>query len=164
MAFMNKITPCLWFDTQAEDAATFYVSIFDDSGIDSISHYGKEGFELHGRPEGLVLIVGFRLAGQSFTALNGGPQVTFNDAISLQVFCETQDEVDYFWNRLSEGGEERWCGWLKDKFGVSWQIVPTVLLDMLWDPDTKKSQQVMKAYMQMQKFDIAALKRAFDGA
>jgi predicted 3-demethylubiquinone-9 3-methyltransferase (glyoxalase superfamily) len=163
MAMMSKITPCLWFDTQAEDAAKFYISIFDDSGIDSISRYGTEGFEIHGRPEGSVMTVAFRLGGQSFTALNGGPHVKFNEAISLQVFCETQDEVDHFWNRLSEGGEEGPCGWLKDKFGLSWQIVPTVLLDMLRDPDTGKSQRVTKAFMQMKKFDIAALERAFDG-
>lgn len=163
MATMNKIAPCLWFDSQAEEAAKFYVSIFEDSGIDAVSRYGKEGFEIHGRPEGSVLTVAFRLAGQTFTALNGGPYFKFNEAISLQVFCETQAEVDHFWSRLTEGGEEGVCGWLKDRFGLSWQIVPSVLPKMLLDPDGEKSQRVMKAYLQMKKFDIAALERAYKG-
>jgi predicted 3-demethylubiquinone-9 3-methyltransferase (glyoxalase superfamily) len=163
MEFKTRIAPCLWFDTQAEDAAKFYVSVFEDSGIDIISHYGKEGFEVHGRPVGSVMTVGFRLAGQVFTALNGGPQFKFTEAISLQVFCDTQDELDHFWNKLSEGGEESVCGWLKDKFGLSWQIVPSALPEMMRDPDSKKSQRVTRALMQMKKFDIAALQRAYDG-
>ncbi|MCL5107780.1 MAG: VOC family protein [Chloroflexi bacterium] len=163
MATMNKIAPCLCFDSQAEEAAKFYVSIFEDSGIDAVSRYGKEGFEIHGRPEGSVLTVAFRLAGQTFTALNGGPYFKFNEAISLQVFCDTQAEVDHFWSRLTEGGEEGVCGWLKDRFGLSWQIVPSVLPKMLLDPDGEKSQRVMKAYLQMKKFDIAALERAYKG-
>ena len=120
MATMHKIAPCLWFDNQAEDAAKFYVSIFDNSSIESVSRYGKEGFEIHGRPEGSVMAVSFRLDGQLFTALNGGPQFKFTEAISLQIFCETQNEVDQFWKKLSEGGSEGPCGWLKDKFGLSW--------------------------------------------
>jgi predicted 3-demethylubiquinone-9 3-methyltransferase (glyoxalase superfamily) len=163
MASMNKISPCLWFDTQAEEAAEFYVSIFQDSGIDTISRFGKEGFEIHGRPAGSVMTVAFRLAGQEFTALNGGPQFKFNEAISLQVFCETQDEVDHFWSKLSEGGEEGPCGWLKDRFGLSWQVVPSVLTKMICDPDPAKTERVTKTYLQMKKFDIAALQRAYDG-
>ncbi len=163
MATMNKITPCLWFDSQAEEAAKFYVSIFEDAGIDTVSRYGKEGFEIHGRPEGSVMTVAFHLAGQTFTALNGGPNFKFNEAISLQVFCETQDEVDYFWSKLSEEGEEVACGWLKDRFGLSWQITPSVLSRMLADPDPEKSQRVTKAFLQMKKFDIAALERAYEG-
>lgn len=160
----TRIAPCLWFDTQAEEAAQFYVSIFADSRIDTISRYGKEGFEVHGRPEGLVLTVAFRLGGQSFTALNGGPHFKFTEAISLQVFCDTQAEVDHYWAKLSEGGEEQVCGWLKDKFGLSWQIVPAVLPAMMCDPDTRKSQRAFRAIMQMKKLDIAALTRAFEGA
>lgn len=164
MASMNKISPCLWFDTQAEEAAKLYVSIFADSGIDTITRYGKEGFEIHGRPAGSVMTVAFRLAGQELTALNGGPQFKFNEAISLQVFCETQDEVDHFWSKLSEGGEEGPCGWLKDRFGLSWQIVPSVLNKMICDPDPVKTERVTKAFLQMKKFDIAALQRAYEGA
>lgn len=164
MASMNKISPCLWFDTQAEEAATLYVSIFADSGIDTITRYGKEGFEIHGRPAGSVMTVAFRLAGQELTALNGGPQFKFNEAISLQVFCETQDEVDHFWSKLSEGGEEGPCGWLKDRFGLSWQIVPSMLNKMICDPDPVKTERVTKAFLQMKKFDIAALQRAYEGA
>jgi predicted 3-demethylubiquinone-9 3-methyltransferase (glyoxalase superfamily) len=163
MASMQKISPCLWFDTQGEDAAKFYVSIFGDSGIDSISRFGKEGFEIHGRPAGSVMTVDFRLAGQRFTALNGGPQFKFNEAISLQVFCDDQDEVDHFWSKLSEDGEEGPCGWLKDKFGVSWQIIPSALPRMLLDPDTEKSQRVTQAFLQMKKLDIATLERAYHG-
>jgi predicted 3-demethylubiquinone-9 3-methyltransferase (glyoxalase superfamily) len=163
MASMQKISPCLWFDTQAEDAATFYVSIFGNSGIEAISRYSKEGFEIHGRPAGLVMTVAFRLEGQLFTALNGGPQFKFNEAISLQVFCDTQDEVDHFWSKLSEGGAEGPCGWLKDKFGLSWQIVPSALSEMICDPDTEKSQRVTRALLQMKKLDIATLERAHEG-
>ncbi|HWN68519.1 MAG TPA: VOC family protein [Haliangium sp.] len=160
MASMQKISPCLWFDNQAEEAATFYVSIFGNSGIDEISRFGKEGFEIHGRPEGSVLTVVFRLEGQRFTALNGGPQFKFTEAISLQVFCDTQDEVDRFWSKLSEGGQEGPCGWLKDKFGLSWQIIPSALIDMLRGPVTEQSERVTRAMLQMQKLDIATLQRA----
>jgi predicted 3-demethylubiquinone-9 3-methyltransferase (glyoxalase superfamily) len=163
MASMHKISPCLWFDTQAEAAAKFYVSIFGNSGIESISRYGKEGFEIHGRPAGSVMTVAFRLEGQPFTALNGGPQFKFSEAISLQVFCDTQDEVDHFWSKLSDGGEEGPCGWLKDKFGLSWQIVPSALLGMVCDPDAEKSQRVTRAFLQMKKLDIATLERAYEG-
>ena len=142
MASMQKVTPCLWFDTEAEDAAQFYVSIFKNSGIDEISRYGKEGFEIHGRPEGSVMTVAFRLEGQTFTALNGGPQFKFTEAVSFQISCDSQDEVDYFWKKLTAGGEEGPCGWLKDRFGLSWQVVPSVLPEMLRDRDTKKTERV----------------------
>ena len=160
---MEKISPCLWFDRQAEEAARFYVSIFPNSRVEAVTRYGKEGFEIHGQPEGLVMTVAFRLAGHAFTALNGGPHFTFNEAISLQVACETQEEVDHFWSKLSEGGEEGPCGWLKDRFGLSWQIVPSVLPAMLRDRDAEKTQRVTKAFLQMKKLDIAALERAYEG-
>jgi predicted 3-demethylubiquinone-9 3-methyltransferase (glyoxalase superfamily) len=160
---MQKISPCLWFDAQAEEAARVYVSIFPDAGIESVTRYGKEGFEIHGRPEGSVMTVDFRLAGQLFTALNGGPHFTFSEAISFQVACQTQAEVDHFWSKLSEGGEEGPCGWLKDRFGLSWQIVPSVLPKMLEDPDVAKRERVTKAFMAMKKLDIATLQRAYEG-
>ena len=160
---MQKIAPCLWFDHEGEEAASFYVSIFPDSGIDAVSRYGKEGFEIHGKPEGTAMTVSFHLAGQSFTALNGGPQFTFSEAVSFQVDCATQAEVDHYWSRLGEGGEEGPCGWLKDRFGLSWQVVPSVLAKMLGDPDAAKRERVTKAFMQMKKFDIAALERAYEG-
>ena len=163
MATMQKIAPCLWFDGQAEEAAKFYVSIFRNSEIETISHYGKEGFETHGRPAGSVMTVSFRLDGQPFLALNGGPQFKFSEAISLMVYCDNQDEVDRFWKKLSEGGEEGPCGWLKDKFGLSWQIVPSALMKMMTDRDSTKTERVMKAFMKMKKFDIAALERAYAG-
>lgn len=159
----RKITPCLWFDTQAEEAANFYVSVFENSRITNVSRYGKEGFEIHGKEAGTVMVAEFELEGQPFVALNGGPHFTFDEAISFQVHCETQEEIDYFWGRLTEGGEEGPCGWLKDKFGLSWQVVPTVLPKMLMDPDQEKAQRVTKAFLQMKKFDIAALERAYDG-
>ncbi len=154
----NQITPCFWFDNQAEEAALFYTSIFKDSKIESISRYGKEGFEIHGQKEGTVMTVEFRINGQSFTALNGGPLFRFNEAISFQIPCDTQDEIDYYWEKLSEGGEEIQCGWLKDKFGVSWQIVPTILPELMSDPE--RAERVTKAFMQMVKFDIEKLKQA----
>ena len=163
MELKARISPCLWFDSQAEDAARFYVSVFENSGIGAISRYGKEGFEVHGRPAGSVMTVVFRLAGQDFTALNGGPQFKFTEAISLQVFCDTQDEVDRLWDKLSQGGETGQCGWLKDKFGLSWQIVPSVVPRMACDPDPVKSGRAMSAIMKMTKLDIAALRRAFEG-
>lgn len=161
---MQKITPCLWFDSNAEEAANFYTSIFKNAKIGRISRYGKEGYEIHGKPEGSVLTVEFELNGQKFTALNGGPLFKFNEAISFQVGCESQEEVDTYWEKLSQGGDKnaQRCGWLKDKFGVSWQIVPTVLGEMLRDKNAKKSQSVMKALLQMTKLDIETLKRAYE--
>lgn len=159
---IQKITPFLWFDSQAEEAAGFYASIFKHSRIVSISRYGAEGAEASGRPKGTVMTVAFQLEGHDFVALNGGPYFKFTEAISFVVNCASQDEVDYYWEGLSEGGDEKaqQCGWLKDKFGVSWQIVPTVLVKLLNDPDPEKSQRVMKAMLKMQKLDIAGLKRA----
>jgi len=160
---MNKIIPCLWFDNQAEEAARFYTSIFPKSRIGNTTRYGREGFEIHGRPKGSVMTVEFVLDGQSFTALNGGPLFKLNEAISLQVDCETQNEVDYFWEKLSEGGDEnaQQCGWLKDRYGLSWQIVPAILRRMLQKPDVTASDRVMKALLQMKKLDIARLQRAY---
>jgi predicted 3-demethylubiquinone-9 3-methyltransferase (glyoxalase superfamily) len=162
---MQIITPCLWFDNNAEEAVKFYASIFKNSKIGKISRYGKEGYEIHGKPEGTVLTVEFELNGQTFTALNGGPTFKFNEAISFQVHCKSQKEVDYYWNKLSKGGDEKaqQCGWLKDKYGLSWQIVPTVLGKMLNDKDPKKSKRVMHALLQMRKLDIATLRRAYNG-
>lgn len=161
---MQKITPCLWFDSNAEEAANFYISIFKNSKIGKISRYGKEGYEIHGKPEGTVLTVEFELNGQTFTALNGGPVFRFNEAISFQVQCKSQNEVDYYWQKLSKGGDEKaqQCGWLKDKYGVSWQIVPTVLGEMLQDKDPKKSGKVMNALLQMKKIDIRTLEKAYE--
>jgi predicted 3-demethylubiquinone-9 3-methyltransferase (glyoxalase superfamily) len=159
----KRITPCLWFDDEAEDAANFYVSVFKNAKIGRISRYGKEGREIHGREAGSVMTVEFEIDGQPFVALNGGPHFRFSEAISFQVHCDTQEEIDYFWSRLTEGGQEVQCGWLKDKFGLSWQIVPTVLPKMLTDPDPAKSQRVTRAFLQMKKFDIAALERAYEG-
>ena len=153
---MQKIRPCLWFDTEGEEAAKFYTSIFPNSKIVDISRYGSAG----PRAEGTVMTVLFELDGEQFIALNGGPQFTFNEAVSFQVMCESQDEVDTYWNKLSEGGEEGPCGWLKDKFGLSWQIVPTRLPELLEDPDREKSQRVMAAMLEMGKIDVEALERA----
>ncbi|MBI3899675.1 MAG: VOC family protein [Gammaproteobacteria bacterium] len=165
MANVQRITPCLWLDTQAEDAARVYTTIFKNSKIVNISRYGEAGYEIHGKPAGTVLTVAFELDGQTFTALNGGPLFKFNEAISFQVNCENQEEVDYYWEKLADGGDERaqQCGWLKDKFGVSWQVVPAVLPKMLMDPNPEKSERVMKAMLQMKKIDINKLKRAYDG-
>jgi predicted 3-demethylubiquinone-9 3-methyltransferase (glyoxalase superfamily) len=161
---MQKIVPCLWFDNKAEEAAKFYASIFRNSGIGDVTHYGKEGYEIHGRKAGSVLTVEFKIAGQKFVALNGGPVFKFNEAISFMVRCKTQKEIDYYWKKLSQGGdsEAQRCGWLKDKYGVSWQIVPIVLDKMMQDKDTKKSDRVMKALLQMRKLDIKTLKRAYE--
>jgi predicted 3-demethylubiquinone-9 3-methyltransferase (glyoxalase superfamily) len=153
---MQKITPCLWFDTEGEEAANFYTSIFKNSRILEISRYGEAG----PRPAGTVMVVSFELDGQQFTALNGGPEFTFNEAVSFQVNCESQQEVDEFWDALSEGGEPGPCGWLQDKYGVSWQIIPTALTELLNDPDPEKSQRAMKAMLQMGKIDIEALRQA----
>ena len=157
------ITPFLWFDTEAEQAAKFYASIFDNSRIKRINRYGRVGREVHGRDAGSVLTVEFEIAGQPFIALNGGPQFKFNEAVSFQVACETQDEIDYFWSKLSHGGREGQCGWLKDKYGLSWQIVPSALPRMLTDAGGAKSERVMAALMQMKKFDLPALERAYSG-
>lgn len=159
----QKITPCLWFDTQAEAAANFYTAIFKNSRIKNISRYTKAGREIHGKEPGSVLTVEFELDGQSFTALNGGPRFRLSEAVSFQVMCDGQAEVDYFWQKLTEGGEESQCGWLKDQFGVSWQVVPQVLPQMLTDADGSKRERAMSALMSMKKFDIAALQRAFGG-
>ena len=161
---MQKITPCLWFDNQAEEAVKFYVSIFKNSKIGSVTRYGEAGAEVSGRPKGSVMTITFQLEGQEFMALNGGPVFKFNEAISFVVNCKTQEEVDRLWEKLSEGGDERaqQCGWLKDKYGVSWQIVPTVLGEMLQAKDPKKSERVMKALLQMNKIDIEALRQAYE--
>ena len=156
---MPTITPCLWFDTQAEDAATFYVSVFKNSRIVSTSHYGEAG----PREAGMVLTVQFELDGQPFTALNGGPEFTFDEAISFQIDCTSQDDVDYYWERLTaDGGQDGPCGWVKDKFGVSWQVVPDELEKLLADPDQGRAQRAMAAMLQMRKIDIAAVREAAD--
>ena len=162
MPSVQKITPCFWFDHQAEEAAEFYTAIFRNSRIVSMSRYGEAGREAHGKPPGTVMVVAFELDGQAFTALNGGPAFKFNEAISLQVYCETQEEVDYYWTKLSAGGDAQaqQCGWLKDKYGVSWQVVPTILIEMLSDHHTEKSQKAMEAMLHMKKIDIDTLKRA----
>ena len=161
---MQKIIPCLWFDDKAEEAAKFYASIFKNSKIGDVSCYGKEGYEFHGKEDGMVMTVDFEIEGQKYVALNGGPIFKFNEAISFQVHCETQKEVDYYWEKLSEGGDEKaqQCGWLKDKYGVSWQIVPVVLTKMIQDKDAEKSQKVMKALLQMRKLDIKTLTQAYE--
>lgn len=162
---LQKISPCLWFDQQAEDAARFYTSIFRNSRIVNTTHYGEAGHEIHGPPAGRVLTVEFELDGQRFTALNGGPIFQFSEAISLQVFCEDQAEIDYFWEKLSAGGDKnaQQCGWLKDKFGLSWQVVPAEMSEMLSSGDYEKSERVMTALLQMKKLDIAQLKQAYTG-
>lgn len=159
---MQEISPCLWFDTQAEEAANFYVSVFRNSKITNISRYGEAGQEVHGKPVGSVLTVDFELTGQKFTALNGGPQFTFNEAVSFQVACQTQEEVDYYWEKLSADPASEQCGWLKDKFGLSWQIVPTRLGELLQDGDSQKAGQVMNAMLKMKKLDIGELERAYN--
>ena len=165
MARLQKITPCLWFDGQAEEAAKFYVSIFDNSAISTVSRYGKEGFDVHGRPEGSVMTVTFRLDGQEFIALNGGPFFKFTEAVSFMVHCGSQAEIDRYWKGLTEGGDPRaqQCGWLKDKYGLSWQVAPIALAEMTTDPDRRKSERVMKALLPMKKLDLAALRRAYEG-
>jgi len=160
----DKIAPCLWFDTQAEEAANFYVSVFKNSRIVHVNRYSKAGTDIHGKAPGSVMAVEFELNGQTFTALNGGPHFKFNEAISLQIPCETQQDIDHYWSRLTaDGGEEGPCGWLKDKYGLSWQVVPTVLLGMLQDHNSDKTERVTDAFLQMKKFDIAALERAYEG-
>jgi predicted 3-demethylubiquinone-9 3-methyltransferase (glyoxalase superfamily) len=161
---MQKITPFLWFDNQAEEAAKFYTSVFRNSKIGKILCYDEASAKAAGRPAGSVLTVEFEIGGQKFTALNGGSQFKFNESVSFVVNCKTQEEVDYFWEKLTAGGgQESACGWLKDKFGLSWQVTPTVLIDMLNDKDPKKAERVMKAMMQMQKIEINKLKAAYAG-
>jgi predicted 3-demethylubiquinone-9 3-methyltransferase (glyoxalase superfamily) len=159
----QKISPCLWFDTQAEQAANFYVSVFKNSRIMQISRYGKAGQEVHGKAPGSVMVVEFEIEGQTFTALNGGPHFKFNEAVSFQVMCDTQAEIDYFWSALSEGGHEGQCGWLKDKYGLSWQVVPSALPQMLTGGDEVRQDRMIAAVMAMKKFDVEALQRAYAG-
>jgi len=162
---MQPITPCLWFDHQAEEAAKFYTSIFKNSRTGNISRYGKAGREIHGMEAGTALTVEFELNGQKFVALNGGPVFKFNEAVSFQVFCDTQNEIDYYWEKLTEGGDPKaqQCGWLKDKFGMSWQVVPSVLGKLMSDPNRVKADRVMKALLPMKKLDTSALQKAYDG-
>ena len=166
MNITHRISPCLWFDDQAEEAARFYTSLFPNSKIGQISRYGEAGKEIHGRQAGSVMTVAFVLDGQSFTALNGGPVFEFNEAVSLQVFCDSQEELDRFWAKLSAGGdpEAQQCGWLKDRYGLSWQVVPRLLPELVGDPHSKRSQRAMSAMLQMKKIDIADLQRAYDEA
>jgi predicted 3-demethylubiquinone-9 3-methyltransferase (glyoxalase superfamily) len=156
---MPQVTPCLWFDTEGEAAAQLYTSVFPNSRIVKVSRYGSAG----PRQAETVMTVDFELDGKPFLALNGGPDFKFNEAVSFQVFCESQDEVDHYWTKLSEGGEEGPCGWLKDRFGLSWQVVPTRLMELLSDPDRERSQRAMAAMLEMKKLDIAELERAADG-
>jgi len=157
---MQVLKPFLWFDTQAEEAATYYTSLFDDGKITHVAHYGEAG----PGAAGTVMTVDFELAGQKFIALNGGPEYTFNESVSFMVHCDNQDEVDRYWSQLSDGGEEGPCGWLKDRYGLSWQIVPMLLFELLGDPDPVKSQAVMAAMLKMDKIDSALLQEAYDGA
>jgi predicted 3-demethylubiquinone-9 3-methyltransferase (glyoxalase superfamily) len=166
MPVTQKISPCLWFDTQAEEAAHYYVGIFKNARITHITRYGEAGKEIHGKPAGSVLTVEFELDGLPFTALNGGPVFQFNEAVSLMIDAETQDEIDYYWDKLTAGGpkDAQQCGWLKDKYGVSWQVFPFALnRSMLSDPNDPKSQRAFAAMMEMKKIDIAALQRAYNG-
>jgi predicted 3-demethylubiquinone-9 3-methyltransferase (glyoxalase superfamily) len=162
---LSKIVPCLWFDRQAEEAAQLYTSIFPDSAIEHVERFPPIGQEIHGQPAGLAMTVSFHLAGQQFTALNGGPQFKFTEAISLQIMCDSAEEVDHYWSRLGEGGpvEAQQCGWLKDKFGLAWQVTPKRLIEMISDADKTKSQRAFAAMMQMKKLDLPALERAFAG-
>jgi len=159
----QKIMPCLWFDSEAEQAAKFYTSVFANSRIMRISRYGNAGQEVHGKPPGSVMTVEFEIEGQSFTALNGGPRFKFNEAVSFQVMCDTQEEIDRFWSKLSEGGQEGPCGWLKDRFGLSWQVVPAALPQMLANAQGATRDRLIGAVMSMKKFDLAALNRACAG-
>lgn len=160
---IQKITPHLWFEDNAEEAAKFYTSIFKNSRVIDITHYGESAAEVSGRPKGTVMTVTFELEGQQFIALNGGPIFKFSPAISFLVSCETQKEVDDLWEKLSEGGEQEQCGWLKDKFGISWQIVPNILGKMIHDKDVNKSERVIKAFLQMKKLDVQSLQKAYAG-
>jgi predicted 3-demethylubiquinone-9 3-methyltransferase (glyoxalase superfamily) len=160
----QKISPCLWFDTEAEDAAKFYTSVFKNSAIKQISRYGNAGREVHGKEPGSVMVVEFEIEGQTFTALNGGSHFKFNEAVSFQVMCDTQAEIDYFWSKLSQDGREGQCGWLKDKYGLSWQVVPSELPELIADTSGARLDRVIGAVMQMKKFDIEALKHAHAGS
>lgn len=162
---MQKISPCLWFDNNAEDAVQFYASIFKNAKIGNVTRYGKEGYEIHKKKEGTVMTIDFEIEGEKFLALNGGPVFKFNEAISFQIYCDTQEEIDYYWEKLTQGGDKnaQVCGWLKDKFGVSWQVVPLVLIKMLQDKDSNKTERVMKAMLQMHKLDINVLTKAYQG-
>ena len=162
-AIRQNISPFLWFDNQAEDAANFYVSVFKNSRIKAVSRYGEAGREVHGREPGSVMVVDFELDGQSFAALNGGPLFKFNESVSFQVNCDSQAEIDHFWSALTDGGRESQCGWLKDRFGLSWQVVPSALPQMLKDADGAKSGRIMNAVMKMKKFDLEILQRACSG-
>lgn len=165
MATINqRITNCLWFDSEAEEASAFYTSIFKNSSIGAITRFESEGFEFHGKPEGSVMTITFHLDGQEFMGLNGGPEFKFNEAMSLVVNCETQEEIDHYWYKLSEGGEEVQCEWLKDKFGVSWQIVPASWIEMILTPDKEKRKRVMNAVFKMKKFEIKTLEQVFNEA
>jgi predicted 3-demethylubiquinone-9 3-methyltransferase (glyoxalase superfamily) len=166
MQLKQRISPCLWFDNQAEEAAESYTGIFPNSKILNVTRYGEAGHEIHGRPAGSVLTVTFELDGQEFTALNGGPVFRFNEAVSFQVFCESQEELDYYWERLSAGGDEQaqQCGWLKDRFGLSWQVVPVVLQELISGPDAAASNRAMEALLQMKKLDIEKLQQAHRGS
>lgn len=163
MPIRHRITPCLWYAGEAEEAVRFYLSVFPNSRITRVTHYGEAGHEVHGQAAGTVLTIAFELDGQPFTALNGGPLFKFNEALSLQIDCETQDEVDHYWNALSAGGDPaaQQCGWLKDRYGLSWQVIPRVLVDMIADPDRKRADRAMQAMLSMTKLDIAALERAY---
>jgi predicted 3-demethylubiquinone-9 3-methyltransferase (glyoxalase superfamily) len=165
MASTKPIVPCLWFDSQAEEAARFYAGIFPNSKIGKISRYGDAGKEVHGRPAGSVMTVEFELNGQPFTALNGGPHFRFNEAISFQIMCKDQAEVDHYWNALTQGGDPnaQQCGWLKDKYGLSWQVVPSEMAQLMSDPDREKAGRVMEALLKMKKLDINQLKQAAEG-
>lgn len=165
MPISSRISPCLWFDDKAEQAANFYVSVFKSGKLLNITRYGNAGFEVHGRPAGSVMTVDFELDGVRFTALNGGPAFTFNEAVSFQIICESQADVDYYWDTLTTGGnpEAQQCGWLKDKFGLSWQVVPEGMEEMLADPESEAASRAMTAMLQMKKLDVAALRRAYEG-
>ena len=165
MPSVRKISPCLWFDSQAEEAARFYTGVFPNSRITATTRYGKEGFEIHRRPAGSVMTVEFVLDGVPFTALNGGPLFQFTEAVSFQVFCDTQAEIDHYWEKLGAGGDPKaqQCGWLKDRFGVSWQVVPGGMAEMLSDPESDKARRAMRAMLGMKKIDLAELKRAYAG-
>ena len=164
MQLKHPLSPCLGFDDQAEQAAALYCTVFPNARITAISRYPDAGQEIHKKPAGSVMVVAFELGGQPFTALNGGPIFTFDEAVSFQVMCETQEEVDYYWNApTKDGGQEGPCGWLKDMFGLSWQVVPSAIPRMLSDPDTNKSARVMNAFMKMKKIDLATIERAYAG-
>lgn len=162
MAAIQRISPCLWFDDQAEEAARFYVGIFSNSRITAVTRYSSAGFEIHRRPAGSVMVVGFELDGHAFTALNGGPHFKFNEAVSLQVNCATQEEIDHFWEKLSAGGDPKaqQCGWLKDRFGLSWQVVPDIMDEIFADENAPGTMRAMEAMLRMKKPDIAAIQRA----